>query len=67
MGIGIHTGSAIVGNIGTPGRINYTLFGDTVNLAQRIKQLCKPPSESDSDVNVLVSGAVAQKVTKTSC
>jgi adenylate cyclase len=66
MGIGIHTGSAIAGNIGAPGRINYTLVGYTVNLAQRIEQLCKPLAEtdSDSDVTVLVSGAVAQKVTK---
>lgn len=33
MGIGIHTGRAIAGNIGAPGRVNYTLVGDTVNLA----------------------------------
>jgi adenylate cyclase len=33
--IGLHSGPAIVGNIGFPGRINYTLVGDTVNLAER--------------------------------
>ncbi len=33
--IGLHTGPAIVGNIGFPGRINYTLVGDTVNVAER--------------------------------
>ena len=64
MGIGIHTGSAIAGNIGAPSRINYTLVGDTVNLAQRIEQLCKPFAETDSDVTVLVSNVVAQQVTK---
>jgi adenylate cyclase len=61
-GIGIHTGSAIAGNIGAPSRINYTLVGYTVNLAQRIEQLCKPLAETDSDVTVLVSGTIAQKV-----
>ncbi|MGP1395610.1 MAG: adenylate/guanylate cyclase domain-containing protein [Inquilinaceae bacterium] len=33
--IGLHSGSAIVGNIGFPGRIDYTLVGDTVNIAER--------------------------------
>jgi adenylate cyclase len=64
MGIGIHTGSAIAGNIGAPSRINYTLVGDTVNLAQRIEQLCKPMMESDSDVTILVSSAVVNDVTQ---
>jgi class 3 adenylate cyclase len=39
--IGLHSGPAIVGNIGAPGRINYTLVGDTVNVAQRLEQLGK--------------------------
>lgn len=33
--IGLHTGPAIVGNVGFPGRIDYTLVGDTVNTAER--------------------------------
>ena len=33
--IGLHSGPAVVGDIGFPGRINYTLVGDTVNLAER--------------------------------
>ncbi|MGO1119817.1 adenylate/guanylate cyclase domain-containing protein [Rhodovibrionaceae bacterium A322] len=37
--IGIHSGMAIVGNIGAPGRVNYTLVGDTVNTAQRLEAL----------------------------
>ena len=36
--VGIHTGPAMVGNIGAPGRINYTLVGDIVNIAQRIEK-----------------------------
>ena len=31
--VGIHTAPALVGNIGAPGRVNYTLVGDTVNVA----------------------------------
>ncbi len=35
--VGLHTGPAIVGNIGSSLRFNYTMMGDTVNLAQRIE------------------------------
>ncbi len=33
--VGLHSGTAIVGNIGSPLRFNYTMMGDTVNLGQR--------------------------------
>jgi adenylate cyclase len=35
--VGIHTGPALVGNIGAVGRIDYTIVGDTVNVAQRLQ------------------------------
>jgi class 3 adenylate cyclase len=46
--IGVHTGEVVVGNIGAPGRINYTIVGDTVNAASRLEQLCKGRCQSNS-------------------
>jgi class 3 adenylate cyclase len=39
VSIGVHTGPVVVGNIGTPSRMNYTIVGGAVNVAARIEAL----------------------------
>ncbi len=41
IGIGLHSGEAVVGNIGSPRRFEFTAIGDTVNSGARLESLSK--------------------------
>ncbi|NQV61848.1 MAG: adenylate/guanylate cyclase domain-containing protein [Alphaproteobacteria bacterium] len=60
--IGVHSGNVVVGNIGAPSRVNYTIVGDAVNVAERISEIAREVlNGSDDDTAVCFSGqTVAQ-------
>lgn len=54
LAIGIHAGEAVVGNIGSKTRMEYTVIGDTVNLAAQLESIARPSQ-------ILVSQAVRER------
>jgi len=57
IGIGINTGQACVGNLGSQERFDYSIVGDAVNVAARVESTCKAVG-----ADILVSASTAKAV-----
>ncbi|MFP3868166.1 MAG: adenylate/guanylate cyclase domain-containing protein [Desulfobacteraceae bacterium] len=66
IGIGVNTGEVIVGNIGCDRRMDYTVIGDTVNVAARLQELTRE-LEADTIIGPLTYQEVAEDFQLEAC
>ena len=59
VGFGLASGDAIIGNVGSPHYMNYTIIGDAVNVAARLVQLAQPGELLASGPALDAAGALA--------
>jgi class 3 adenylate cyclase len=55
LAMGVHTGFAVAGNVGSDKRMDYTVIGDTVNVAARLESMAQPGQ-------ILVSEATRERI-----
>ena len=58
MGVGLHTGLVVAGCLGTEGHLEFSVIGDTVNVASRIESLTKQIGQP-----LLISATTQQQLT----
>ena len=57
IGIGVNTGEAVIGNMGSDSRFDYSAIGDAVNTAARLESATK-----EAGVDILIGERTAEKV-----